>query len=133
MSRRIMVFNHSPHLLKLYQLILQQRDYHVLIFEENQQSAKLVQSILPDLVILGNIKGHCIDEFDVLLDLRINPITQYIPVLICTTSLPDLQRMVADWNFSPIASIEKPFNSKEFLIEVERLLTLAPGYSATAM
>jgi adenylate cyclase len=123
---RILVLNHSPHLLALYQAVLSPRGYEVLTGEETSMSLSEIEAISPDLIILGNIQGIGNDELQLLYALRASPSTTRIPVIISTTA-PQSAQLLSELNlFERILLLSKPFDYQRLLACVKQALCLVP-------
>ena len=122
MSNRIAVFNHSPNLLLLYEAILEPRGYEVHKFHEELADVKEIESLEPNLIILGNLRGVGEDELQWLRIIRKHPSLKSVPVLISTTA-SEKQWMVTGLDeLSNVQVLTKPFDQQALIVCVRQLL-----------
>jgi DNA-binding response OmpR family regulator len=122
MPRRIAVFNHSEHILKLFHDVLTKRGFEVLTFLQELTSLAQVEQVMPNLVILGYLKGYIENELEMVEQLRAHPTLKNIPIIICTTGEIRDQRNGWQQELRYIAIVPKPFDVQELLEAVDDAL-----------
>ncbi len=80
---RILVAEDDPSLARLYAAYAQSRGHHVLVAKDGAETLVTAASELPDLVLL-DVAMPKLDGRDVLKQLKANPKTRPIPVLVVT-------------------------------------------------
>ena len=66
---------------------LEASGYHVLVTSDSRETTEMADALLPALVILDtNLEG--VEGWDIYRQLRINPQTETIPIILCTDNLP---------------------------------------------
>src|SRR5215213_1781272 len=124
MSVRIMVFNHTPHILRLFQVILSTRNYEVTTHYQALEHSEEVEAVMPDIIILGYIKGYAENELEMIEALRANPKTATISILVCSTGFEELEKSDRYHGISQMELIAKPFEPADVLAAIDRLLSL---------
>jgi signal transduction histidine kinase/CheY-like chemotaxis protein len=114
---RILIADDNPDILRLVEVNLKFEEYETLGARNGEEALELARRELPDLIILDVMLGR-MDGWQVLSQLKADPRTEGIPVVIMTGSSlrdrreRDLVRGVADF-------LSKPFNPLR-LLEVVR-------------
>jgi len=119
--KRIVAYDYSPNILTLFQRVLSREGFEVFL-SASPMTCWEVEEFQPDLIILGYVVGYLDNELDILRQLRQNPSTASIPVIICTTGARHLQGreeiITDDW----LAVVSKPFEIGQLLSAVDTLL-----------
>jgi DNA-binding response OmpR family regulator len=124
MSVRIMVFNHTPHVLRLFEVVLSTRGYEVSTHFQALEHLAEVESVMPDLIILGYIKGYAENELEMIHALRANSKTATISILICSTGFEALEKSGRYDGIPLVHLMSKPFEPANLLEAVDHLLAL---------
>ncbi len=122
MSRRIAVFNHDEHILRLFREVLTKHDFEVLTFLQELTSLTEVEQVMPDLIILGYLKGYVENELQMVEELRRHPTLKAIPIIICTTGEIRSQRIGWQEELRYVGIVPKPFNVHDLLDAVDTAL-----------
>lgn len=121
MSRKkIMVVEDEESLLKLESILLTSRGYQVCSMQNGREALDSLQKESPDLVLLDVMLPE-IDGFEVCRQIKENPLTCHIPVILLTAKKgrEDMARgeeVKADWY------ITKPFKSAMVIETIQRFL-----------
>ena len=83
-SRRILIIEDDVSLLKAYREMFKTQDVSVVGAATGQEGLAMVGSEKPDLILLDIMLPGGMNGFDVLEQLKRNPITQPIPVIVLT-------------------------------------------------
>jgi DNA-binding response OmpR family regulator len=127
---RIMVFNHTEHILTLFQAVLAKQGYEVSTHLQALEHLSEVERVKPDLIILGYIKGYDENDIEMIHALRANPNTANISVIVCSTGYARLDTDTPYKDIEYIEVVPKPFEPTNLLDKVDRLLRLRIGSNA---
>jgi CheY-like chemotaxis protein len=121
-NARIAVFNHSSSILFLFDSILTELGYEVSTYLQPAESVESLRSFPPDLIILGYITGHSVEEIDAIRHLRQDVRVAHVPVIVATTA-PELvaQRIQAN-AFTSVKVLGKPFSFSGLVNVVQSIL-----------
>ena len=127
MGKQILVIDDKSELLHLMRRVLEDEDYQVSILQDGRDAFMQVKSQLPDLLILdlklGDISGQ-----DVLKQLKQDPVTIEIPVIVYTAAVleaEEVSRLVDSdpTRYQSVRVVQKPFELEDLLVLVEQLLS----------
>ena len=133
MSVRIMVFNHTQNVLRLFQVILSTRTYEVSIHYQALEHLAEVEAVMPDIIILGYIKGYAENEMEMIKALRENPKTATISILVCSTGFEALEKTDRYTGITHLELMSKPFEPDDLLAAIDRLLSLRMAAQAQGL
>jgi len=99
---------------------LQQGGIHVVVAQSGEEAIAVITRQRPDVVVLDVVLPGC-SGFEVCRELKANPATRDIPVLMCSTKGSDLDRF---WGMKQGADayLPKPIDQEEFVRTVNRLI-----------
>lgn len=126
MTKQILVVDDKNELLSLMRRVLEDENYQVSILQEGKEAFTKVKNQLPDLLLLdlklGDISGQ-----DVLNQLRNDPVTAEIPVIVYTAAVLEAEqvsRLIASnaRRYQNVHIVQKPFELDSLLDLVEQLL-----------
>lgn len=107
--------------------VLEDEDYQVSILQDGRDAFTQVKTQLPDLLILdlklGDISGQ-----DILKQLKQDPVTIEIPVIVYTAAVLEAEEVTTLVNSDParygsVRVVQKPFELEALLTLVENLLS----------
>lgn len=118
----ILAVDDEPEILDILQLTLSSRGYDVVTAERGRQALDLLQSQVPDLVLLDAMLPE-IHGFELCSQIKSSEHYRHVPVII-------ISAIYTGWNFSQDVRrkygaddyIEKPFSPKEVAHRVEQIL-----------
>jgi CheY-like chemotaxis protein len=125
-GKQILVIDDKSELLHLMRRVLEDEEYQVSILQDGRDAFTQVKAQLPDLLILdlklGDISGQ-----DVLKQLKHDPVTAEIPVIVYTAAVLEAEEVLALVNSEParyqaVRVVQKPFELEDLLVLVENLL-----------
>lgn len=119
MARKILACDDEPGVLRLVRANLERAGYEVALATDGREALDKVQSERPDLVILDVMMPYR-DGFGVLQEIRRNPSTRDLPVILLTAKSTDADTL-RGWQEGADSYLTKPFNPKELLSFVERI------------
>ncbi len=127
MTTHILVINHSPDILDLFEVLLEDEGYTVTTQTFTHRSAEDVAVAQPDVLICDYPAIYEHDAWAFVQQLKATAATTAIPVLVSTTSLT-LVRDHASWlTAHEVAVLPKPFLVHDLLATLHRLDGTAAG------
>jgi len=121
MAKLVMVVDDEESMVHLLRTILEARGYEVATAAGGRQALALVHARRPDLVLLDLMMPE-MDGWEVLHELRQDPSTADIPVIIVTVKRDELDRTVGTDLLKVAGYVNKPFVRKELVELVRRTL-----------
>ena len=126
----ILVLDGAQEILDLFRDLLEEEGYRVSLSLTAEAGVDLVKDLMPDLVVLDLVLGGGNSGRELLWNLRKDPLTARILILVCTGAIhllkEDQQRLVEE----NVAVIRKPFNIDELLAVISNCLTLRAEHPA---
>jgi DNA-binding response OmpR family regulator len=119
MIPRIAVFEPSASILRLFHTQLKLAGFQTNLHQDMFKRVSQLASPLPDLVILGSIRGYIYEDLDALYILRSVPALRGIPFLICTTGYVDDKYVSL---LRPTRLLSLPFTGHTLITAVNQLL-----------
>jgi DNA-binding response OmpR family regulator len=117
---RVLVADDEPDIVELVAFVLGRAGYEVYKADDGDQALRIARERRPALCILdGSMPG--LAGFEIVRQLRDDPETSAIPVLILTATV-DEERSIRRHGVEPQGFMRKPFEADALLAEVERLL-----------
>ncbi|OGY88553.1 MAG: hypothetical protein A3B30_01450 [Candidatus Komeilibacteria bacterium RIFCSPLOWO2_01_FULL_52_15] len=83
MAKTILIVEDDEFLVQMYATKLELQDYHVVTAGDGKQALKTIKKEPPDLILL-DLNLPIMDGFQVLEELKKDPVTKKIPVLVLT-------------------------------------------------
>ena len=108
--------------IQLIKAQLQNQGYRISTAQDGQEALEKIFELLPDLVLL-DIMMPKLDGFEVCKQIKENPKTQFIPVVVLT-ALSDMQDKIKALELGADDFITKPFNKLELRTRVKSLLRM---------
>lgn len=124
---KILIIDDDPDITEAMKVVLETRDYKVTSAESGKEGLRKVKADKPGLVILDIMMEKDDAGFDVARELKNDPSTKDIPILMLTaikekTGL-DFKKEAGDEAWLPVDDyMEKPMKPEELLSKVEKLL-----------
>jgi two-component system alkaline phosphatase synthesis response regulator PhoP/two-component system response regulator VicR len=125
MPRKILAVDDEKHIVRLVQVNLERQGYEVVTANDGKEALEKVESEKPDLVVLDVMMPY-MDGFEVLQNLRRNPETREIPVIMLTAKAQDAD-VFKGWQSGVDCYLTKPFNPMELISFVKRIFSTADG------
>jgi len=123
--RKILAVDDEKHIVRLVQVNLERAGYEVVTANDGKEALQKVQDENPDLVVLDVMMPY-MDGFEVLQNLRRNPATREIPVIMLTAKAQDAD-VFKGWQSGVDCYLTKPFNPMELLSFVKRIFDSMGG------
>jgi len=115
----------EKHIVRLVQVNLERAGYEVVTASDGKEALQKVEDENPDLVVLDVMMPY-MDGFEVLQNLRRNPSTRDIPVIMLTAKAQDAD-VFKGWQSGVDCYLTKPFNPMELLSFVKRIFDSMDG------
>src|SRR5256714_9080896 len=125
MAKKILAVDDERHIVRLVEVNLQRAGYEVVTAYDGKEALEKVKSENPDLVVLDVMMPY-MDGFEVLKNLKADPITAEIPVIMLTAKAQDAD-VFRGWQSGVDCYLTKPFNPMELLTFVKRIFDSVGG------
>ena len=119
MAKKILAVDDERHILRLVQINLEKAGYDVVTGSNGREALEMVASESPDLVVMDVMMPE-MDGFEALKQLKENPETAEIPVIMLTAKAQDAD-VFHGWQSGADLYLTKPFNPMELLTFVKRI------------
>lgn len=119
MEKKILVVDDEPHIIRLIQTQLERENYAIVTAFDGQTALEMVEVEQPGLIILDTMMP-IMDGFEALQNLKKNPVTRSIPVLMLTAKRPDAD-IFRGWDNGADCYLCKPFAPAELLAYLRRI------------
>jgi DNA-binding response OmpR family regulator len=120
-KQKILVVEDEVSLRKLESILLASRGYQVFSVDNGKAALECVEKELPDLVLL-DVMLPGIDGFDVCRQIKSNPLTSHILVVLLTAK-KEREDMAMGEEVKADCYITKPFKSAMVIETIERFLS----------
>jgi two-component system alkaline phosphatase synthesis response regulator PhoP/two-component system response regulator VicR len=120
-EKKILAVDDERHIVRLVQVNLERAGYKVVPAYDGVDALKKVETERPDLIVLDVMMPH-MDGFEVLKNLKANPQTKDIPVIMLTAKAQDAD-VFRGWSSGVDCYLTKPFNPMELLTFVKRIFS----------
>jgi two-component system, OmpR family, alkaline phosphatase synthesis response regulator PhoP len=119
MPKKILAVDDERHIVRLVEVNLQRAGYEVVTAYDGREALEKVKTENPDLVVLDVMMPY-MDGFEVLKNLKADPSTAEIPVIMLTAKAQDAD-VFRGWQSGVDCYLTKPFNPMELLTFVKRI------------
>jgi DNA-binding response OmpR family regulator len=113
--------------------LLSEEGYAVNLFADSRTAARCLRDLAPAAVILDVRLEHPTAGWEILADLRHDPVLRATPVLVCSADLSALQEHASDLERQGCAILAKPFDVDDLLVLLQHLARGARLASPAAM
>jgi two-component system, OmpR family, alkaline phosphatase synthesis response regulator PhoP len=125
MPKKILAVDDEKHIVRLVQVNLERQGYEVVTANDGKEALQKVEEENPDLIVLDVMMPY-MDGFEVLQNLRRNPATREIPVIMLTAKAQDAD-VFRGWQSGVDCYLTKPFNPMELISFVKRIFSSTQG------
>ena len=108
MPKKILAVDDERHIVRLVEVNLQRAGYEVVTAYDGREALEKVKTETPDLVVLDVMMPY-MDGFEVLKNLKADPVTAEIPVIMLTAKAQDAD-VFRGWQSGADCYLTKPFN-----------------------
>ena len=119
MAKKILAVDDEKHILRLVQINLEKAGYEVVTGSNGREALEKVRSEKPELIVMDVMMPE-MDGFEALKQLKADPETADIPVIMLTAKAQDAD-VFHGWQSGADLYLTKPFNPMELLTFVKRI------------
>ena len=117
---RILAVDDERSVVRLIQVNLERAGYEVVAAYDGREALQKIEQEAPDLIILDVMMPY-VDGFEVLKNLKANPETSRIPVIMLTVRAQDAD-ILYGYETGAVRYLTKPFGAMEILATVTDIL-----------
>ncbi len=129
MSRKVLIVDDEPHMLRLTELSLKKDGYQILTARSGREAIDLASRELPALIVM-DVTMPEMDGITALRQLKATPATAAIPIIMLTTRGQTITRNEAQGSGAALY-LTKPFSPSSLAAEARRLISALPTPAAT--
>jgi two-component system, OmpR family, alkaline phosphatase synthesis response regulator PhoP len=118
---KILAVDDERSIVRLIQITLERVGHQVRTAFDGKEGLERVEAERPDLIVLDVMMPR-MDGFETLMNLRRNPATREIPVIMLTAKAQDTD-VFRGYQAGADCYLTKPFNPRELVTFVRRILT----------
>jgi CheY-like chemotaxis protein len=133
--RRILVVNDDPAILQLFQELLTEEGYDVLLDIFARQTSELIETVRstqPDLVIMDFIIGGEASGWQLLQAARMDRSTRHIPIIVCTAAVRQVTELSTHLDAMGVHVVTKPFDIDYLLGMIDKAWAARERHGASA-
>ena len=119
MPLKVLVCDDERHIVRLIQVNLERQGYTVITAFDGKEGLEKVKSEKPDLCVLDVMMPY-MDGFEVLKNIRREPETENLPVIMLTAKAQD-KDVFEGYHYGADMYLTKPFNPIELVTFVKRI------------
>jgi two-component system, NtrC family, nitrogen regulation response regulator NtrX len=123
----VVVVEDDPDTLEMLTMLLEMSGYRVDLFQHGRTAFDGIRAVRPDVVILDLWLEHRKAGEVVLGLLSLDPVTQTIPVIICSAHIPQIRDYVSELRRRGHTVVEKPFEAHLLLAHVAKAVAYSQG------
>ncbi len=120
MGGRVLLIEDEPNIIEAIRFILSRDGWNVDVHSDGKTALEAIEKRSPDLVILDVMLPN-LSGYDILTDVRANPATRSLPVLMLTARGQKQDRELAE-RLGASRFMTKPFSNAEVLSSVRELV-----------
>jgi DNA-binding response OmpR family regulator len=121
-TTRILVMNDTQELLQLFDDVLSEEGYEVMLSSFAVQDMDEIERVQPDLIILDYIFGLERSGWQTLQKLKLRRTTADIPVIVCTAAIREVRDIEGFLAAKGVVLLPKPFDIDGLLASVSQAL-----------
>jgi DNA-binding response OmpR family regulator len=128
----ILVINDDQEILTLFEEILREAGYQVLLYSAAIRDLSEIERLAPDLIIIDYLIGREDSGWQLLQKLKLRRATAGIPIVVCTAATKLLLETSGYLLSKRVVALPKPFDIDELLAAIERALSLGDSVPEAA-
>jgi CheY-like chemotaxis protein len=125
-SKTILAVNDDPAILSLFDDLLSDEGYHVILDQFSRTTSDIlndIRSVQPDLVVMDFIIGAEGTGWQLLQAVRMDRTTRHIPIIVCTGAVRQVEELSGHLDKMNVRVVLKPFDI-DHLLEIVELVWL---------
>jgi DNA-binding response OmpR family regulator len=122
MAQRILVINDTQEILELFEEILTDEGYEVVLYSFATHDTAEIERHHPDLIILDYIFGTEKLGWQLLQKLKMRADTASIPIIICTAAIREVRDIEGFLLAKGVTLVPKPFDIDDLVLAVKNAL-----------
>jgi len=126
-SQKILIADDEVYMLRLLEMTFKKGGYTVVSCRDGQEALATAVSESPQLIVL-DVMMPGLDGLEALRQLKTNPATREIPVVVLSAKGHALTKVEAELA-GAVLYLAKPFSPNQLLGEVQKILSLPDGKS----
>jgi DNA-binding response OmpR family regulator len=130
MATRILVINDTQEILELFDELLREEGYDVVLYSQAIQDMREVERLQPDLIIIDYIFGVEKVGWQMVQKLRMRRSTAKIPLIVCTAAVREIREIEGFLHMKAISLVPKPFDIEDLLEAIRTSLRVAGDTAA---
>lgn len=130
MKQRILAIDDESDILRLLEYNLGKAGYDCIAAEDGPEALEIAKRTLPDLIILDVMLPNMAGT-DVLKELKFDPETRSIPVIMLTAKGEEIDRIIG-FELGADDYLVKPFSPKELVLRIQAILKKGASEKKTA-
>lgn len=124
MPLKVLVCDDERHIVRLIQINLEKNGFEVVTAFDGKEGLEKIKSEKPNMVVLDVMMPY-MDGFEVLKNLRREPETEALPVIMLTAKAQD-KDVFEGYHYGADLYLTKPFNPQELVAFVKRIASSSP-------
>jgi len=126
-SQKILIADDEVYMLRLLEMTFKKGGYSIVSCRDGQEALATAISASPQLIVL-DVMMPGLDGLEALRQLKTNPATREIPVVVLSAKGHALTKVEAELA-GAVLYLAKPFSPNQLLGEVQKILSLPDGKS----
>lgn len=123
MAEKILIVDDEVETLRLVGLMLENKGYQIIAANNGQKAIDIAQREIPDLIIL-DIMMPGIDGYTVIRQLRQNPVTDQIPIIIFTAKT-EMDDKILGLELGADSYLTKPISTRDLIAHIKAAISRA--------
>ena len=125
MPKKVLVVDDERNIVRLIQVNLERAGYEVVTAYDGKEALERLKHVRPDLIVLDVMMPN-LNGLETLKEVRANPDTRSIPVIMLTALGQESDRVVG-LEYGADDYVVKPFSPRELALRVDRVLARSRG------
>jgi len=121
--QKVLIADDEIHMLRLLELTFKKGGFEVVSCRNGKEALAAVAAVRPQLILL-DVMMPGLDGLDALRQLKLNPETKNIPVIVLSSKGHALTRVKAEMAGAKIF-LTKPFSPSQLVIEAKKMIEAA--------
>lgn len=125
-GKRVLIVNDTQEILELFDEILRQMGFEVVLMSFAPRELEQVRNTEPDIIILDFIFGQReLEGWQLLQKVRMDPKLETVPVIVCSAALLEIKQQEGYLTEQGVLVVLKPFTVSQLEEAVRRAVVMA--------